>query len=163
MVESIEEQARSFFVSTGLVASIDAVAEVDTAPIPGGSCRRSLVWVNADTRGIVDRSDDYFAIGSTQQLQSSTAAIDCNGGAPDAYTRTPHLDDRASIDHDIDIARNIECGSICKGLAKSIEPDFVGPTGRVTQDTDGDRTCAAGISIGYRCSFGDRARDGIER
>ena len=56
----------------------------------------------------MDRCNDHLAIGSTEQLQRPTASIDRYGGAADADSRSPHLDDRTGIDHDVDVAWNIK-------------------------------------------------------
>ena len=117
VVQGVDEQAGSLFVGAGRVASIDAVAEIQTTPITRGWCRWRAIGIDSDACRIVDRGDDDFAVRNTQQLQRTTAAIDRDGRTSDADPRSPHLDNRPGIDHHIDVPWNIECCAVGQGLA----------------------------------------------
>ena len=163
MVQGIEEQAGSLFVGAGRVASIDAVAEIQTTPITRGWCRWRAIGVHSDPCRIVDRGDNDFAVGNTQQLQGTTAAIDRDGRTSDADPRSPHLDDRPGIDHHIDVPWNVECCAVSQGLAESVESDFISSIRCVAQDADRNGAGARGIGIAHRSRFGQSSRNGVVR
>ena len=108
MDHGIQEEAVSFLVDTCFIATIDAVAEIDTAPITSPRCWWSSIWIQPDSSRVIDGRHNDLRVGNPQQLKCSSASIDAHGRATSADTRTPHFDDGTSVDHNRYVLGNVK-------------------------------------------------------